>query len=173
MRAASSDIRSSSRHRWRRQYRSLARIAGCFVASLAATYFVGLEIQINVIWVANGLLLSYLLLAPRWRWPTYLLAGFAGQVCGNLLVGQHGWKIDLALATLNVIEATLAATFLRPRSAQLPRLTNRSYLLRFLALAVLAAPVMLPCHLPSSLIHGRTTTSGPPFATGSPPMPWE
>ncbi len=143
MRAASSDIRSSSRHRWRRQYRSLARIAGCFVASLAATYFVGLEIQINVIWVANGLLLSYLLLAPRWRWPTYLLAGFAGQVCGNLLVGQHGWKIDLALATLNVIEATLAATFLRPRSAQLPRLTNRSYLLRFLALAVLAAPVIV------------------------------
>ena len=143
VRAASSGIRTLNRPRLRRRHGSLARIAGCFFASLAATYFVGLETQINVIWVANGLLLSYLLLAPRWRWRGYLLAGFAGQMCGNLLVGQHGWEIDLALATLNVIEASLAASFLRRRSAELPRLTSLPYLLRFLGLAVLAAPVIV------------------------------
>ena len=136
--------RRRARHRvLRRQYGDFARIVGCFLASLAATYFVGLEIQINVIWVANGLLLSYLLLAPRWRWRAYLLAGFAGQVCANTLVGQHGWQINVALAALNLAEASLAAIFLRRRSAELPRLTDLPYLLRFLALAVFAAPVMV------------------------------
>lgn len=143
MRAASPGIRTFSRPRLRWRYESFARIAGCFLTSLLATYFVGLEIQINVIWVANGLLLSYLLLAPRWRWTAYLLAGFAGQFCGTLLVGQHGWKIGLALSALNILEAGLAASFLRRRSAQLPHLTHLSYLLRFLGLAVCAAPVLV------------------------------
>ena len=143
MRASFSDGRRARPRVLRRQYGDVARITGCFLASLAATYFVGLEIQINVIWVANGLLLSYLLLAPRWRWGAYLLAGFVGQVCGNILVGQHGWQINLALAALNVVEASLAASFLRRRSAQLPRLTDLSYLLRFIALAVFAAPVIV------------------------------
>src|SRR5260370_37220097 len=90
VRAGNPEIGGFGRLSLRRRYGNLARVAGCFVASFAATYFVGLEIQTNVIWVANGLLLSYLLLAPRWRWRAYLLAGFAAQICGNMLVGQHG-----------------------------------------------------------------------------------
>lgn len=136
-------VAGSGRRSLRRRYGNLARVAGCFLASLAATYFVGLEIQINVIWVANGLLLSYLLLAPRWRWRAYLLAGYAAQVCGNLLVGQHGWQTDVVMAVLNVGEALLAALFLRGRLTQLPRLTERRYLLRFLGLGVLAAPAIV------------------------------
>ncbi|MGB6827356.1 MAG: diguanylate cyclase [Terracidiphilus sp.] len=126
----------------RRRYGDLARVTGCFLTALAATYFVGLETQMNVIWVANGLLLSYLLLAPRWRWYHYLLAGFAGQACGNMLVGQHGWQTNIALAILNVGEALLAALFLRGRLTHLPRFTDRYYLLRFLGLGVLAAPAI-------------------------------
>jgi diguanylate cyclase (GGDEF)-like protein/PAS domain S-box-containing protein len=141
VRGGNPDVRGPGRFRLRRRYGNLARVAACFVASLAATYFVGLEIQDNVIWVANGLLLSYLLLTPRWRWRAYLLAGLAGQVGGNLLVGQHGWQA-IALAMLNVGEALLAALFLRGRLTQLPRLTEPSYLLRFLALGVLAAPAV-------------------------------
>lgn len=143
MRARNSEIGGSGRPSRQRRYWNLARVAGCFVTSLAATYFVGLEIQINVIWVANGLLLSYLLLAPRWRWRAYLLSGFAAQVCGNMLIGQHGWQTDVVLAILNVGEALLAAIFLRGRLTQLPRLTERYYLLRFLGLAVLAAPAIV------------------------------
>lgn len=126
----------------RRHYGNLIRVAGCFAISLAATYFVGLEIQSNVIWVANGLLLSYLLLAPRWRWPAYLLAGFAAQACGNMLVGQHGWQTNITLAALNIGEALLAAVFLRGRLSQLPQFTERYYLLRFLGFGVLAAPAI-------------------------------
>jgi diguanylate cyclase (GGDEF)-like protein/PAS domain S-box-containing protein len=143
VRVRSREIGGSGRLALRRRYGNLARVAGCFVTSLAATYFVGLEIQINVIWVANGLLLSYLLLAPRWRWRAYLLAGFAAQVCGNVLVGHQGWQTNVVLAILNVGEALLAALFLRGRVTQLPRLTERYYLLRFLGLAVIAAPAIV------------------------------
>ncbi|KAA6460178.1 diguanylate cyclase [Acidobacteria bacterium AB60] len=143
MRAGKPEIEGSRFLPLRRRYGSLARVAGCFLASLATTYFVGLEIQINVIWVANGLLLSYLLLAPRRRWPAYIAAAFAAQVCGNMLVGQHGWQTNVALAVLNVCEALLAALFLRGRLAQLPQLTQRYYLLRFLTLGVIAAPAIV------------------------------
>jgi diguanylate cyclase (GGDEF)-like protein/PAS domain S-box-containing protein len=142
VRAGNSEIGGSGHRPMRGRYGSLARVAGCFIASLAATYFVGLEIQTNVIWVANGLLLSYLLLAPRWRWRAYLMAGLAAQICGNMLVGQHGWQTNIALALLNVGEALLAAIFLRGRLTQLPRLTDGYYLLRFLGLGVLAAPAI-------------------------------
>lgn len=143
MRAGFSGIPRAGRHIMRGRHGTLARIAGCFLSSLAASYFVGLEIRINVIWVANGLLLSYLLLAPRWRWRGYLLAGFAGQVTSSFLLGQYKWQTYVALAFLNIVEAVFAAHLLRPRSAVLPRLTDRSYLLRFVACAVIAAPVFV------------------------------
>jgi diguanylate cyclase (GGDEF)-like protein/PAS domain S-box-containing protein len=142
VRAGNPQIGWPERLTLKRRYGNLGRVTGCFVASLAATYFVGLDIQMNVIWVANGLLLSYLLLAPRWRWRPYLVAGFAGQLCGNMLVGHHGWQTNLVLAILNVGEALLAAFFLRGRLTQLPRFTERYYLLRFLGLGVSAAPAI-------------------------------
>jgi diguanylate cyclase (GGDEF)-like protein/PAS domain S-box-containing protein len=143
VRVGLSGIPGAGRHFMRGRYRSLARIAGCFLSSLLASYFVGLEIRINVIWVANGLLLSYLLLAPRWRWRAYLLAGFAGQVASSFLLRQYNGQTYVALALLNVAEAAFAAHLLRPRSALLPRLTDRSYLVRFVACAVIAAPIFV------------------------------
>ena len=85
------------------------RVAGCFLTSVVATVYVGLEVQSNLIWVANGVLLSYLLLAPRWRWPAYISAGFLGQLAGALIVnGTHLKPTFLALGPLNVAEAALA-----------------------------------------------------------------
>ncbi len=43
------------------------RLAGCFLFVALAALLVGSESQTYLIWVSNGLLLSYLLLAPRWR----------------------------------------------------------------------------------------------------------
>jgi diguanylate cyclase (GGDEF)-like protein/PAS domain S-box-containing protein len=104
---------------------------------------VGLDVGSNLIWVANGVLLSYLLLAPRWRWPAYLAVGLAGQFCGALIVnGMHLKAVYFALGPLNVLEAAFAALLLRSRSAQLPRFTDLRYLVRFLALAVVGAPVL-------------------------------
>ena len=62
------------------------RLSGCFGAIFAATVVVGLEDSGNLIWVANGLLLSYLLLAPKWLWRHYFAAGFTAILLGGLAV---------------------------------------------------------------------------------------
>lgn len=119
------------------------RVTGCFLSSVAAAVFVGLDLHSNLIWVANGVLLSYLLLAPRWRWPAYLAAGTVGQLAGALVVNSLHLKMEyLALAPLNVLEAAASAFLLRRRSAQLPRFTDLRYLIRFLALGVVGGPTV-------------------------------
>jgi diguanylate cyclase (GGDEF)-like protein/PAS domain S-box-containing protein len=101
----------------------------------------------NLIWVANGVLLAYLLLAPRRLWPAYLCAGLLGHAVGT--VALHApWQVNLVYTPLDVFEAFLGALFLRRRSAQLPRFTESKYLLRFFAFAVLIAPLI------TGLIHG-------------------
>ncbi|HET6207818.1 MAG TPA: diguanylate cyclase [Terracidiphilus sp.] len=127
--------------RWRQG--SCAGIAGCFLAVLSAALFVGLQGPSVLIWLANGLLLAYLLVAPRWRWPAYFAAGFTAQVAGALLTGSHTVPANLAVAALNMAEVTVAAACLRRRSAQLPRFTDLSYLLSFLLIAVVAAPAII------------------------------
>jgi diguanylate cyclase (GGDEF)-like protein/PAS domain S-box-containing protein len=132
------------RPRWRR-YSFARRLAGCFIAvTLAAAvvdFFKHGGTGADFIWVANGLLLAYLLLAPRWRWPAYLGAGFAALLAASLLTQHRLQLLDLVLAGLNCAEVLIGALLLRRRSAQLPRFTNRGYLLRFLAYAVVAAPL--------------------------------
>ena len=127
--------------RWMRRHGFAVRIGGCFSWVTLATIFVGLAPDANVIWVANGLLLAYLLLAPQRRWPAYLLAGFAAQFAGSMVVNPH-WVMNIVLGILNVAEAATAALLLRRRSHDLPRFTQRAYLIRFIALGVLVAPLV-------------------------------
>jgi diguanylate cyclase (GGDEF)-like protein/PAS domain S-box-containing protein len=124
----------------RRRGRLRTRVAVCFLLELCATLLVGTGN--TVIWVANGLLLAYLLLAPRWRWRWYLAAGFAGQAAGGILLHQLSWQINVALAALNLLEVLIAAHILHCGQNRLPRFTDRRYLLRFLAIAVFLAPAI-------------------------------
>ena len=66
---------------WWRKYAFAIRLASCFFSITLATVYVQFFERsaptVNLIWVANGLLLTYLLLAPRWRWWSYLIAGTA------------------------------------------------------------------------------------------------
>ena len=136
--------RAPARLPWWRRYRLARRLAGCFMAvTLAAAvvdFFNRGGTGADFIWVANGLLLAYLLLAPRWRWPAYLGAGFVAQLAATLLSQRHLHVWDLVFSGLNIAEVLIGALLLRRRSAQLPQFTNRAYLLRFLAYAVVAAP---------------------------------
>ena len=125
--------------RWR--YSPHARVAVCFLLELCATTVVGLGN--SVIWVANGLLVAYLLLAPRWRWSRYLAAGFAGQFAGALLSWHWPGQIDLVIVAFNLGEVLLAAAILRPRSNGFPRFTDRSFLTRFIAFGVLIVPATI------------------------------
>jgi diguanylate cyclase (GGDEF)-like protein/PAS domain S-box-containing protein len=116
------------------------RLAGCLLFVSLATIFVGLAPQANLIWVANGVLLAYLLLSPRRHWPGYLCAGAGAQLAGVLVVSRH-WQAALLPTALNLAEATIGAFLLRGRFSNLPRFTDRRYLIRFGACAVLAAPL--------------------------------
>jgi len=126
--------------RWSHKHGSSLRVAGCFSFVALATAFSGFQADIVLIWVVNGLLLSYLLLAPRWRWPAYLCAGLAAQLFGAALVYPH-FAVNVLLATLNVAEVLMTAHLLRGRSSLLPRFTERAYLIRFVLFAVLAVPL--------------------------------
>lgn len=130
---------SQRRFLWQRRYMFPLRLAGCFAFVTLGTVGIGLGAQANLIWVANGLLLSWLLLVPRWRWAAYVIAGFAGMIAGSVLVHDPWWQI-VAFSLLNVMEVLIAAVLLRRRSAQLPRFTDPRFLARFLAFAVLVAP---------------------------------
>lgn len=131
---------------WLRKRRAAVRLATCFLSVMLATIFVVYldrgGVGSGLVWIANGVLLAYLLLAPRWRWPAYLGAGFLAQLVGSELVNQH-LSINLLLTSLNVAEVLIGAHLLRSRSGQLPQFTNRAYLLRFFSFAVLAAPLIV------------------------------
>jgi len=133
--------RNTNTARLLRRYGLALRLTGCFGAIFAATVAVGLEDSGNLVWVANGLLLSYLLLAPKWLWKHYFVAGFAAILLGGLAVNPDLWLKCITLSGLNTAEVALAAFLLRRRSTELPRFTDQRYLLRFTACAVLAAPI--------------------------------
>lgn len=120
----------------------VVRLAGSFCAVFAATLWIGLEDSGNQIWMANGVLLAYLLLAPRWRWPWYFFFGFLAEFSGGILVHSPRWPTHIALASVNIVEVAVAAFLLRRRSSQLPQFTSREFLLRFLVCAVLVGPLI-------------------------------
>lgn len=128
---------------WLRAHRYAQRLAGCFLSVALTTAFVRIVPEANrSLWVANGLWLAYLLLAPRHRWPAYLSAGFAGQLIGGLILNSH-LGINLLLAALNLAEVLLSALLLRRRSTVLPDFTDGRYLLRFMAVAAVAVPLAI------------------------------
>lgn len=145
------------------------RLGGCFLSVGLSTativYFEHNDAGTNLIWVANGILLTYLLLAPRWHWPAYAAAGLAGLVGGGMLV-REPWVHVLWMNLLNLAEVVLAAFLLRRRSAQLPCFTRPGYLLRYAAHAVVAAPAI------TGLIYALLTASARHPGLGFPFLEW-
>jgi diguanylate cyclase (GGDEF)-like protein/PAS domain S-box-containing protein len=136
----SAQIRRRPLGPWRRRHAFAIRVAVCFVLVTLSTIGVGLGSQANLIWVANGLLLTYLLLAPRRRWLAYVATGFAAMLNGSALV-HDPWQTSLTFSILNIVEVMIAALLLHKRSTQLPRFTDYRYLIRFMGFAVVLAPL--------------------------------
>jgi len=155
----------------RRQFSLVISLAGCFVCVLAASLLMGLFnhpgccIDGYVYWIANGALLAYLLLAPRWHWPAFLFVGFLAMYSGSVLVDGHFQFETLIANVLDLCEVLIAAFLLRSRSAELPHFTDTGYLLRFLGYAVVAAPVAVGAvfTLSEVLMHGASAR--PTFVT--------
>lgn len=120
-------------------------MAACFLAvALSAGFVVSLQHRgagPHLLWMANGVMLAYLLVAPRWRWPAYLSTGCAAQWVSCSLMNGH-WKANSLYALLNLIEVALSAWLLRRRSSDLPRFSDPAYAWRFVRLAVVAGPAV-------------------------------
>jgi integral membrane sensor domain MASE1 len=87
------------------------RLTECFLFIFAASRMVRFAPQANyLIWVANGVLLAYPLLAPRQRWPAYLAAAFAAQTASSLLAAST-WRMNLLFTVLSLLEVSLARCF--------------------------------------------------------------
>lgn len=125
-----------------RAHRYSLRLASCFLFVAASTAFVrAVPGASRILWLANGVWLAFLLMAPRRRHRLALLGvGFAAQFAASLLMNM-GWFRCSAMTTLNFAEVVIAAHLLRRNWTGLPSFTNSRYVLRFLVYAVLVAPV--------------------------------
>ncbi len=116
----------------------------CFVLVALATTFAGFYGQSHapgdLIWIANGMLLAYMLLARRRHWPAYLLTGFLALVFGDILI-HESWRMSLMFSALNIVEVLIATLLMRRQTVEVPRFTNLAYLSRFIGFAVLTAPI--------------------------------
>ncbi len=131
------------RVRFLRKHGFALRLAGSSLTIGIATYFIGSAPDTYFIWVANGVLLAYLLLAPRNRWPAYLAVGCVAQFAGGLYVFRQTILTGILLTFFNVSEALLSALLLRRRSSQLPDFTNPAYIVRFVAFGAFAGPIVI------------------------------
>lgn len=131
--------------RWLRRNRLALNPFACVLTAALSTAFVVLneppEPVTDLLWIANGVLLAYLLLAPRRRWPLYLAAGLAGQIIGSAVV-LHTWIPNSVSACLNVLEVAVSAILLKRGSRDLPDFTRPRYQLMFLSCAVLLGPAV-------------------------------
>lgn len=136
--------------------RSARALGICFLAVFSASLAILLDGSERLIWLANGLLLSYLLVVPRWLWRQYAAVGFAALFAGSIIAHPGQFNTSVVHAFLNTAEAALSAWLLRRRSADLPRFTDERYLLRFGAIAVVGSPaaIALLFAIFSSLSHG-------------------
>jgi integral membrane sensor domain MASE1 len=82
-----------------------AAVFACAWAGVALIEEVG---RVAALWPANALVLAILLRASRVRWTRFLLAGFAGNVLGDLAAGDT-IVVALGLSACNAIETLLAA----------------------------------------------------------------
>ncbi|MFZ1084617.1 MAG: diguanylate cyclase [Terracidiphilus sp.] len=165
MRPSAASGNRCHRHPWLRRHGHELRLANCFLSVALATGVIRSISEGRLIWIANGVLLAFLLLAARRRWPAFLAAGFAAQLAGSALGGLP-WRINLLLTALNLFEVALAAKLLRGRSTEAPQFTNRKSILRFVAFGIVAAP------LAAGSLYSLLTVLWPRFGPTATPFAW-
>jgi len=128
--------------RWLRVHSLSVRLCAMFVsiclAVICTDAFERSPDGFNIVWFANGLLLSYLLLAPRSRWPAYTLTGIAALFVGGYIIGES-LRLSIEYNIFNLLEVFLAASLIKGKTKQLPAFTDGRYLLRFIAFGCILA----------------------------------
>jgi diguanylate cyclase (GGDEF)-like protein/PAS domain S-box-containing protein len=133
------------RKRWWRKHAYALRLVWMFVSVLLSILWIGTfdrtDFGTNIIWLANGLVLSFLLLAPRWRWPLYVAVAFLGMFLGSVMIGESA-GMSIVYNTLNLLEVLIGAFLLKRISTALPSFTDGKFLLRFIGFACLLGPAV-------------------------------
>ncbi len=150
---------------WLRRHGLVVRLISCFLSVALAAGLLRTVSASSLIWVANGVLLAFVLLASRRRWSAYLATGFAAQIAASAVAGLS-WRTNLLLSALNLLEVFLCAYLLCKTSKAPPRFTGRDYVIRFAILGVLAGP------LATGLLVALLTALFPHLALGSTPQEW-
>jgi len=134
----------SARSPWWYKHAYLVRLVGLFLSVTLSIVCVNTSDRTatgsNIIWLANGLVLAFLLMAPRWRWPMYICVSFFGMLLGSLLISES-LSMSLLYNALNLVEILIGAFLLKRKSTDLPSFADYKYLLRFLGAACLLGPV--------------------------------
>lgn len=129
--------------RWWHTHAFALRLAGIFLTVMLSILWVAsfdrTPTGANIIWLSNGLVLAYLLLAPRWRWPQYLAVAFASMFLGSIFIGETP-GMSLIYNALNVLEILVGALLLKRKSTELPHFTDGGFVFRFIGLACLLGP---------------------------------
>jgi signal transduction histidine kinase len=142
---------------------ALAAVFACVLVSswgcIELTFFTG---RVAAIWIANPIVLAFLLRYERGAWPKLIAAACAGNIIAGLLVGDTAFKA-LSFSAYNAIEILLVALPLRIWKLD-RQFTKPAGLLAFYALAGGIAPAIsgVLCGLQLYLMSGTDiwTTTG-------------
>ncbi len=93
--------------------------------------------------LANGIVVGILLSVPRRLWPIYLAAGFAGSIAGTIHLLGAGRDLDMValIAGITTLERAACGLALHPFLKQLPHWGGRRFVVAFIAIALVAAPL--------------------------------
>ncbi len=149
---------NAARTRWWRKYGYGLRLASIFLCVLLSILGAG-ELErtasgSNIIWLANGLVLAFLLLIPRWRWPMYVGVAFVAMFLGSVLIGESP-GMSILYNVLNLAEILIGALLLKRKSTVLPAFTDSRYLLRFVGFACVLGPAFagIPFSIFMHVVH--------------------
>ena len=95
------------------------------------------EGRVAAIWPANAVILARLVRLPPRRWLAYLLAGLLGNICGDMLTGDHPLAA-MVLSACNTLEITTCAAIVRRFIGAKPDLSKPRQLAIYAGAACLA-----------------------------------
>jgi diguanylate cyclase (GGDEF)-like protein len=118
----------------------------CAALLVGVSAWFGIELarafgDIAVVWIANGILLAFLLTSPTGRWPALLSAGFVADMAAHMIAG--GAPLSAAgLVACHTLQVLIAGLALHRRFADQYARATPLFFVRFLACGVVLAPAL-------------------------------